>query len=107
MWLYCQTGMEDGLKEEFIFFECLLFGALISATDPGLLTLLLIIFIQKLTFFILLPIILPDYSTSYVLPVNSLVSSCTHRAAPLIQFLLEIPTDREDINRFCKSAFST
>ncbi|KAL5246821.1 hypothetical protein ACHWQZ_G018874 [Mnemiopsis leidyi] len=34
MWLYCQTGMEDGLKEEFIFFECLLFGALISATDP-------------------------------------------------------------------------
>ncbi|XP_063693589.1 sodium/hydrogen exchanger 6-like isoform X2 [Bolinopsis microptera] len=34
MWLYCQTGMEAGLKEEFIFFECLLFGALISATDP-------------------------------------------------------------------------
>lgn len=27
--------MEAGLKEEFIFFECLLFGALISATDPG------------------------------------------------------------------------
>ena len=66
--------MEDGLKEEFIFFECLLFGALISATDPGLFTLLVIIFIKKLTFFILLPIILPDNSTSYVLPIDSLVA---------------------------------
>lgn len=34
MWLYCQTGLEAGLKEQFIFFECLLFGSLISATDP-------------------------------------------------------------------------
>ena len=105
MWLYCQTGMEDGLKEEFIFFECLLFGALISATDPGLLTLLLIIFIQKLTFF---------YFTSYhitgqlnFLRSPSKLTNCTHSAAPLIQFLLEIPTNREDIKRFCQSVFFT